>query len=279
MKQKNNDLYRLLGVALDASPEEIKKSYRRKALEMHPDLDPANPWAEDEFKELSAAYQILSDPVRRAQYDRGELTAGGQKRRAKPEPETKPKRKGFEGFFRQRSGPDIDGVDVTYTLSVDFLDAARGTNTELKTTHDSILKVAVPPGTQSGQVLRLKGQGMRGFGNGRDGDALVEIAVKPHPVFHCQDRDIYTDAPVSLETAVVGGKLQVETIDGLVNVNVPANANTGTRLRLKGRGLADGGRKSGARGDHYVTLVLTLPKNPDPELADFIRRRAETRNN
>ncbi len=276
-KQKNNDLYRLLGVAPDASPEEIKKSYRRKALEMHPDLDPGNPWAEDEFKELSAAYQILFDPVRRAQYDRGELTAGGQKRRTKPAPEAeeKPKRKGFEGFFRQRPGPDIDGVDVTYNLSVDFLDAARGTNTELKTTHESTLKVNVPPGTLSGQVLRLKGQGMRGFGNGRDGDALVEIEVAPHPVFHCQGRDIYTDAPVALETAVLGGKIQVETIDGLVNMNVPANANTGTRLRLKGRGLADGGRKSGARGDHYVTLVLTLPKKPDPELADFIRKRAE----
>jgi DnaJ-class molecular chaperone len=268
-----------LGVAPDASPEEIKKSYRRKALEMHPDLDPGNPWAEDEFKELSAAYQILFDPVRRAQYDRGELTAGGQKRRAKPapepEPDAKPKRKGFEGFFRQRPGPDIDGVDVTYNLSVDFLDAARGTNTELKTTHDSILKVNVPPGTLSGQVLRLKGQGMRGFGNGRDGDALVEIEVAPHPVFHCQGRDIFTDAPVALETAVLGGKIQVETIDGLVNVNVPANANTGTRLRLKGRGLADGGRKSGERGDHYVTLVLTLPKKPDPELTEFIRKRAD----
>lgn len=281
-KEKSSDLYRVLGVAMDASAEEIKKSYRRQAREMHPDLDPGNPWAEEEFKELSAAYQILSDPVRRAQYDRGEISAAGRKQRAKPESEKrrteeKPGKFGFEGFFRERGDPDIDGVDVSYSLNVGFLDAARGTNTQLRTTNGAVLKVSVPPGTVSGQVLRLKGQGMRGFGNGRNGDALIEVEVAEHPVFRCEGRDVFTDAPVDLETAIIGGKLQVETIDGMVNVSVPQNANTGTRLRLKGRGLADGGRKSGARGDHFVTLVLTLPKKPDAELAEFIRKRAEDR--
>ncbi|MBO6948676.1 MAG: DnaJ domain-containing protein [Rhodospirillales bacterium] len=280
--KKDSDLYRILGVPTDASADEIKKSYRRKAREMHPDLDPGNPWAEDEFKELSAAYQILSDPVRRAQYDRGEISAEGRKQRAKPEPakksgNEKSGRSGFERFFRDRGGPDIDGVDVNYTLDVDFLEAARGAHKEIKTTSGSVLKVSVPPGTVTGQVLRLKGQGMRGFGKGKDGDALIEVAVADHPIFKCEDRDIYTDAPVSLETAVIGGKIQVETIDGMVNVSVPANSNTGTRLRLKGRGLADGGRKSGERGDHFVTLVLTLPKKLDPDLAEFIRKRAEER--
>jgi len=281
-KEKSSDLYRVLGVAPDASAEEIKKSYRRKAREMHPDLDPGNPWAEDEFKELSAAYQILSDPVRRAQYDRGEISHEGRKRRAKTDSAAEPKkekkrRSGFEGFFRERAGPDIDGVDVNYTLDVDFLDAARGANKEIKTTNGAVLKVTVPPGTVSGQVLRLKGQGMRGFGKGRDGDALIDVAVAEHPIFKCEGRNIHTEAPVSLETAVLGGKIQVETIDGMVNVTVPENANTGTRLRLKGRGLADGGRKSGERGDHFVTLVLTLPKKADPALAEFIRNRSERR--
>lgn len=281
-KEKSSDLYRILGVPTDASPEEIKKSYRRKAREMHPDLDPGNPWAEDEFKELSAAYQILSDPVRRAQYDRGEISAEGRKRRAKPDGASKSREKksgksGFEGFFRDRGGPDIDGVDVNYALGVDFLEAARGASKEIKTTSGATLKVSVPPGTVSGQILRLKGQGMRGFGKGKDGDALVEVEVAEHPVFKCKERDIYTDAPVNLETAVIGGKIQVETIDGMVNVSVPPNSNTGTRLRLKGRGLADGGRKSGERGDHFVSLVLTLPKKIDPELTEFIRRRAEER--
>lgn len=274
--RKNKDLYRILGVASDASPDEIKKAYRRKAREMHPDLDPGNPWAEDEFKELSAAYQLLSDPVHRAQYDRGEVDASGRKKKTRrPDTERESGRKGgFEGFFRDRPGPDIDGVDVNYVLKVDFLEAARGANREMKTTHGATLKVTVPPGTIDGQVLRLKGQGMRGFGKGRDGDALIEVQVAPHEVFKCEDRDVHTEVPVTLETAVLGGKIQVETIDGLVNMTVPANSNTGSRLRLRGRGLADGGRKSGERGDHYVTLVVTLPKDPDPDLAEFIRKKS-----
>ena len=232
-QSKGKDLYRILGVAPGATPDEVKKAYRRKAREMHPDLDPGNPWAEDEFKELSAAYQILSDPVRRAQYDRGETDAAGRKKTSRADDAARTRKGGFEGFFRNRAGPDIDGVDVNYVLKVGFLEAARGAYREMKTTHGATLKVTVPPGTVDGQVL------------------------------------------VPLETAVLGGKMQVETIDGLVNVTVPANSNTGTRLRLRGRGLADGGRKSGERGDHYVTLVVTLPKNPDPELAEFIRKRTE----
>lgn len=277
---KSKDLYRILGVAPGASQPEIKKAYRRKAREMHPDLDPGNPWAEDEFKELSAAYQLLSDPVRRAQYDRGEIDIDGRRKRTRPDPsasssgEAKSKRRGFEDFFRSKAGPDIDGVDVNYVLTVPFLDAARGSSHDMKTTHGASLKVRVPAGTVDGQILRLKGQGMRGFGTGRNGDAMVEIKVEPHPVFHCDGRDINTEVPVSLEDAVLGGKIQVETIDGIVNVSVPANSNTGTKLRLRGRGLADGGRGSAERGDHYVSLVLTLPKEPDPELADFIRKRS-----
>lgn len=280
---KNTDLYRVLGVASDASAEEIKKSYRRKAREMHPDLDPGNPWAEDEFKELSSAYQLLSDPVQRAQYDRGELDSDGRKTRARRAPGANAgngagtRKRGFEGFFRdrERAGPDIDGVDVNYVLKVPFLEAARGVIREMKTTHGATLKVNVPPGTLNGQVLRLKAQGMRGFGAGRDGDALIEVNVEAHPIFKCEGRDIHTEVPVNLDQAVLGGKIQVETIDGLVNVSVPPNSNTGTRLRLRGRGLADGGRKNEARGDHYVTLSVVLSKQPDPELADFIRKRSE----
>lgn len=285
--KKDRDLYRVLGVAQDASPEEIKKSYRRKAREMHPDLDPGNPWAEDEFKELSSAYQLLSDPVQRAQYDRGELDSDGRKKRgarqagaqasAHAESAKSGARRGFEGFFRDRSrsGPNIDGVDVNYVLNVGFLDSARGVSREIKTTHGATLKVTVPPGTLNGQVLRLKGQGMRGFGTGKDGDALVEVEVAPHAIFENKGRDIYTQVPVSLEDAVLGGKIQVETIDGIVNVSVPANSNTGTRLRLKGRGLAAGGRKGAERGDHYVSLVIALPKDPDPDLAAFMRTRRD----
>ncbi len=272
---KKNDLYRILGVSTDADSDDIKAAYRRKAREMHPDLDPGNPWAEDEFKELSAAYQLLSDAKLRAKYDRGEITADGKrtKRHAGEASSKKPKSAG-KSDGRETGGVNIDGVDVTYVLNVDFLEAARGAKRTMKTTHGATLNVTMPPGTLDGQVLRLRGQGMRGFGKGRDGDALVEVHVAPHDLFRCDGNDVFTETPVSLENAVLGGKIQVETIDGIVNVSVPPNSNTGTKLRLRGRGLAGGGRKNAERGDHYVSLVVNLPKNPDPELAEFIKKQS-----
>ena len=279
-KSQITEPYRILGVATDATAAEIKSAYRRKAREMHPDLDPGNPWAEEEFKRLSAAYQLLSDAKERARYDKGDIDGSGRRAKsantsAKPKPDQASERKsrGFEGFFKDRAGPDIDGVDVDYHLKVSFLEAARGTRKDIKTTHGATLKVNVPAGTIDGQVLRLKGQGMRGFGKGRDGDAMIEVEVEPHPIYKCVGRDIHTDVPVDLDTAVLGGKIQVETIDGMVNVNVPANSNSGGRLRLRGRGLATGGRKSEERGDHYVTMIVTLPDKPDPALAEFIKGR------
>lgn len=279
-KSQSTEPYRILGVATDATAAEIKSAYRRKAREMHPDLDPGNPWAEEEFKRLSAAYQLLSDAKERARYDKGDIDGSGRRAKsantsAKPKPDQASERKsrGFEGFFKDRAGPDIDGVDVDYHLKVSFLEAARGARKDIKTTHGATLKVNVPAGTIDGQVLRLKGQGMRGFGKGRDGDAMIEVEVEPHPVYKCVGRDIHTDVPVDLDTAVLGGKIQVETIDGMVNVNVPANSNSGGRLRLRGRGLATGGRKSEERGDHYVTMIVTLPDKPDPALAEFIKGR------
>jgi DnaJ-class molecular chaperone len=279
-KSQSTEPYRILGVATDATAAEIKSAYRRKAREMHPDLDPGNPWAEEEFKRLSAAYQLLSDAKERARYDKGDIDGSGRRAKsantsAKPKPDQASERKsrGFEGFFKDRAGPDIDGVDVDYHLKVSFLEAARGARKDIKTTHGATLKVNVPAGTIDGQVLRLKGQGMRGFGKGRDGDAMIEVEVEPHPIYKCVGRDIHTDVPVDLDTAVLGGKIQVETIDGMVNVNVPANSNSGGRLRLRGRGLATGGRKSEERGDHYVTMIVTLPDKPDPALAEFIKGR------
>jgi DnaJ-class molecular chaperone len=279
-KSQSTEPYRILGVATDATAAEIKSAYRRTAREMHPDLDPGNPWAEEEFKRLSAAYQLLSDAKERARYDKGDIDGSGRRAKsantsAKPKPDQASERKsrGFEGFFKDRAGPDIDGVDVDYHLKVSFLEAARGARKDIKTTHGATLKVNVPAGTIDGQVLRLKGQGMRGFGKGRDGDAMIEVEVEPHPIYKCVGRDIHTDVPVDLDTAVLGGKIQVETIDGMVNVNVPANSNSGGRLRLRGRGLATGGRKSEERGDHYVTMIVTLPDKPDPALAEFIKGR------
>lgn len=270
------DLYKILGVSRSADQEQIKKAYRRLARETHPDSDPGNPWAEDEFKELSAAYELLSDPAKRARYDNGEIDADGNKRRTgRPGPGAgayRNTKKPFDNFFRKRaakegSGIKVRGANVTYTLKVDFLEAAMGITKRVSMTNGRRLDVHVPPGTEDNQTLRLKGQGMPGI-NDEAGDALVTILVDPHPSFRREGNDIHTEVPVSLPEAVLGGRIEVATIDGSVAVTVPAGSNTGSVLRLKGKGI---GGDDAMRGDHYVKLHVVLPAKPDKELTEFIR--------
>jgi len=275
-----NDPYKVLGLRPNASDEAIKKAYRKLAREHHPDLDHGNPRSEETFKNISAAYDLLSNPVTRNQYDRGVIDGFGAKKQ--------PRSGGFGGFgwgnagpFRPRghkgAGIKVNGADVEYTLGVSFLESAKGCIKHISTTNGTRLKVSVPPGISNGATLRLKGQGMPGFGGGVAGDALVDIEVKTDPMFHCEETDILVDVPVTLPEAVLGAKVEVPTIDGPVSVTVPPGSNTGTILRLKGKGMPLA-RKSGnseLRGDQYVTLKVMLPRAPDDEFIDFIKSWGE----
>jgi DnaJ-class molecular chaperone len=221
------DLYEILGIARGASPNEIKKAYRRRARERHPDSDPGNPWAENEFKELAAAYALLSDPKKRARYDRGEIDASGtpkaRPQRAAPAGGAKPfHRAPRERATRAGAAVKIDGADVEYSLQVSFGEAALGATRHVSLTTGKRLKVAIPSGTRDEQVLRLKGQGMPGIGGGRDGDALVEIQVAPDPVFRAEGDDVHIDLPVTLAEAVLGARVPAPTVDGAVALTVPA---------------------------------------------------------
>jgi len=257
------DPYEILHVSPDATGPELKKAFHRLALECHPDSDPDNPWAEDEFKSLSAAYELLSDPKRRAQYDRGET------RKAKPHNRTANARTDSAGKKRSKTaGLKIKGADVEYTLHVGFMEAAKGGMRHISMATGKRIKVTIPPGTEQGRVLRLKGQGMAGFGNAGDGDAYVEIFVDADPVFRREKNHIHVDIPVTLSEAVLGGKIDVPTIDGLVSVTVPKGSNTGTQLRLKGKGLA--APNGGSCGDQFVHLRVILPKKPDKSLIRFL---------
>jgi len=284
--KKKPDAYALIGVARGADAATIKRAYRKLAREMHPDADPDNPWAEDEFKDLTAAYDILSDAKKRQQYDRGDIDLHGAKQRTRkadgaPRKSARPSASTTERakqFFRDRatkragktSGPmKVDGADVDYGLSVDFMEAAKGATKHVSMTNGKRLKVSIPPGTNDGRVLRLKGQGMSGLGGGKDGDALIEVGVAPHPRFRRENHDIVLDLPVTLPEAVLGAKIQVPTIDGSVNLSVPAGSNSGTRLRLKGKGLASGPKGQGARGDQHVVLRVQLPAKADADLKAF----------
>jgi DnaJ-class molecular chaperone len=277
-----SDPYKILGVKPGASDAEIKKSYRRLARESHPDLDPGNPKAEERFKDISSAYDLLSDPDTRGKYDRGEIDASGARKKTRGN--------GFGGFggfnrgnanpFRSgnRKGPGIrvNGADVEYALSLDFLESVKGGTKYISTTNGKRLKVTIPAGIADGATLRLKNQGLPGFGGGKAGDALVDIEVRPDPMFRREETDILTDVPITLPEAVLGAKIEVPTIDGPVTLSVPKGSNTGTILRLKGKGmpLSKGDTKPDQRGDQYVTLKVVLPREQDEELIEFIKKWA-----
>ncbi len=268
------DPYKVLGIGRNTGQGGVKAAYRKLARDLHPDRSPDDPKAEEKFKTLSAAYALLSDPDKRARYDRGEIDAEGNPRHMGSPRRGAGKRAGgspFDDFFRGRQkrwgqGLKIKGADITYTLGVDFLDAARGATKRVSMANGKTLDVVIPPGTRDGQTLRLKGQGTMGLGGGPAGDALVEIQVVPHPLFKRQGDNIHVDLPVSLPEAVLGGKVEAPTIDGPVSVTVPAGSNTGTKLRLKGKGLWRSAKK---RGDQYVTLQVVLPRKKDKDLEHF----------
>lgn len=289
------DPYQLLGVARDADQDAIKKAFRKLAKKLHPDLNPGNKKVEQEFKEVNAAYDLLSDPHKRARFDRGEIDASGAERpersfyRAYAEGGGNAKYREAEfGEFsaedilselfgrgrRNRQPTRMRGEDVTYTLTVSFVDAANGAKKRVTLADGKTLDVTIPPGTEPGQTLRLKGQGMPGVGGGPAGDAYVEIQVEPHAFFTRKDSNVHLEVPVTLPEAVLGANLTVPTVDGKVSIKVPPGSNSGTTLRLKGRGILD--RKSGQRGDQYVTLKIVLPERPDPELAEFLERWSAT---
>jgi DnaJ-class molecular chaperone len=283
------DPYQVLGVKREASQEEIQKAYRKLAKKLHPDLNPGNKKAEEKFKEVSAAYGLLSDADKRARFDRGEIDASGAERPRQRYYRDFAEGDGAHVYTSDAGLADMDGMDdilsgifgergrragtfrmrggdVQYRLEVDFLEAINGANRRVTLPDGSVLDVTIPPGTRDGQVLRLRGKGRPGVGGGPPGDALVESAVRPHPYFRREGDDIHLDLPVSLTEAVLGAKIKVPTPTGPVTMTVPKDSNTGTVLRLRGKGAP---RSRGGRGDEYVALKVMLPEKHDPELASF----------
>jgi DnaJ-class molecular chaperone len=281
------DPYTILGVKKDASQDEIQKAYRRLAKKLHPDLNPGDRGAEERFKEISAAYDLLGDQDKRARFDRGEIDASGMER-----PQQRYYRDFAEGggyasdagfadfagmddvlsqiFTREgRTAVRMRGADAHYRLELEFLDAINGGKRQITLPDGLVLDLNIPPGTRDGQTLRLRGKGKPGMGGGPPGDALVEIEVRPHRLFTRKGDNIHLDLPISLDEAVLGGKVKVPTPWGSVSMTVPKWANTGTVLRLKGKGVL---RIDGSRGDEFVTLKVMLPEKPDPELENFVAR-------
>ncbi len=295
----SDDPYAALGVSKTATHDEIRKAYKKIAKESHPDLNPGDPKAAERFKAASAAHDLLKDPEQRARFDRGEIDASGHER---PEqrfyreyaegPEaTYHTTRGFEDFgdyadifsdlFGQRAhgggggggrggrgeGIRMRGPDAHYTLEVDFLEAARGATRRITLPGGGTLDVTIPEGIADGQTLRLKGKGGEGIGGGERGDALVTIMIGEHRFFRRDGEDILLELPISLDEAVLGGKVEVPTIDGKVALTIPKGASSGRVLRLRGRGV----RRRDRTGDQLVTLRIVAPPKIDDELASFFK--------
>ncbi len=286
------DPYAILGVKREASQDEIRSAYRGLAKKLHPDLNPGDKQAEEKFKQVSAAYDLLGDPEKRARFERGEIDASGAERpreryyrdfhTAGANENPYHTTGGFADFVENedilaeilgrgegRTRFRIRGQDVNYRLPVDFLEAVNGATKRITMPDGATFDVVIPAGTRDAQVLRLRGKGGPGVGGAPAGDALVEIEVRPHRLFTRKDDDIQIELPISLPEAVLGAKLDVPTLTGAVRMTIPKGANTGSVLRLKGKGVA---RKDGSRGDEYVTLKIVLPQPLDAEIEEFARR-------
>ncbi|MFH1263686.1 MAG: DnaJ C-terminal domain-containing protein [Pseudomonadota bacterium] len=284
------DFYKILGVDQSAGEGEIKKAYRKLAKQYHPDINPGNKGAEDKFKEITEAYAVLSDPQKRKQYDAvgpdgfdsgfdfSQFFGGGFRPRSGQRVYHFSGRGGdfnldmggledifgslfgggggFQGFPQQERVPQAE----TYQLEVDFLTAVRGGEVEVSI-DGGRKRIRVPAGIESGQTIRLAGKGKR------KGDTLLAITVKPHRQFRREGDDIEMDAPVTIPEAVLGGTIEVPTIDGTSKVELPAGTSSGRKLRLRGKGVY---RRDGGRGDQYVRIQVAVPKKLDSRSKELI---------
>ena len=286
------DPYSELGVSRSASSDEIRKAFRKLAKQLHPDQNPGDKPAEERFKRVSGAFDILGDEEKKKKFDRGEIDADGRET-------AQGFGRGFSGHpfgqgggFRPQGGGGFEGVnfddilgdmfgrgggpggggrgfqskgsDIRARLEVDLEDAIKGASRRITFGDGRSLDVTIPKGAAEGQVLRLRGQGHPGRNNGLSGDVLIELAIKPHPIYRAEGADLHMDLPISVPDAVLGAKVQAPTPEGTVTLTVPKGSNSGATLRLKGRGGID--PSTGKRGDLFARLMLTLPEQQDAEL-------------
>jgi curved DNA-binding protein len=292
------DLYEILGVSRTASAEEIKRQYRKLAKRYHPDVNPGNKQAEERFKEITAASEVLSDPKRRRLYDEfgpDSLRTGFDEKKAEAYRQWRrqgPSEAGglpFDfGDFQQvdlgggfgtfdfgsifgdlfgagrgrGSGPGpIPGRSAESEIAVGLREAVLGGERDLRV-DGRTLRVRIPPGVTEGSQIRLAGQGGPGAFGGHAGDLYLRVHLEEHPLVRREGKDLFIDLPVTVPEAVEGAEVTLPTFEGPVRLRLPAGAQAGTKLRLRGKGLPD--LKGGPRGDLHAVVKIVLPEPSDP---------------
>jgi curved DNA-binding protein len=291
---ENEDLYETLGVARDADHDTMRKAYRKLARQNHPDLNPGDAAAEERFKDLSLAWEVLQDPDRRRNYDEfGEvsLEAGFDAENARKAREAFGSRFGFEGhpgatgagdayqfgniddllggLFGRGGAPEglqLRGADVEASLELDFEEAVRGGEKRLSLSTPGAdgqrtptqLTVRIPAGVDSGARLRMAGQGGHGMGGGPRGDLYVEIQVRPHRVFRRQGGNLEFTLPISVREAIEGAQVEVPTLEGRLTLTIPPGTDSGARLRMRGKGVP-----GEPPGDLFARVQIRVPRDLD----------------
>jgi curved DNA-binding protein len=298
------DYYEVLGVPRGASSDEIRSAYRRLARQYHPDVN-KDEGAEDRFKEISEAYEVLRDPEKRERYDRlGANWKAGQ------DVSGASGFNGFEGFDNVRvdfgggdfAGDDFSdffeglfggrtrgrsggrrargfeggfggrGSDQEAVIELTLEEAAAGGKRRITLGDGRDYEVTIPRGVRDGQAIRLAGEGGAGRGGGPSGDLLLRVRLKPHPRFRVRGRDLEVDLPVAPWEAALGATVDVPTLQGDVRLKVPAHSSCGRRLRLRGEGLANA---DGSQGDLHAIVKIVLPKRFKREERELFERLAE----
>ncbi len=293
MPDKTKSLYETIGVARDADADALRKAYRKLAKKFHPDANPGDTKAEDRFKEISRAYDVLSDPEKRRAYDEfGDvaLQAGFDAEAARRA------QANFGQAFRGSQGPDFEfgdaggmdellgrmfgggargragfaramrGADVEAELELDFLEAVHGGEKKITLaaagprggTNTETVTLRIPRGVADGGRIRLAGKGGASPGGGPRGDLFATIRVRAHPVFHREGRDVLLDVPITVGEAIRGAQIEVPTLEGRATLAIPPGTDSGRKLRLRGKGVPD--PSGGARGDLYVVVQIRVPK-------------------
>ncbi|MDD5394134.1 MAG: DnaJ C-terminal domain-containing protein [Thiothrix sp.] len=265
------DYYKVLGLTKEATQDDIKRVYRKLARKYHPDISKEDN-AEEHFKEVGEAYEVLKDPEKRAAYDQlGEDLKAQRDFRPPPNGAAGTGQSAdFDDFFanlfgqRGRGGAggagrvyQENGEDSHAKVSIDLEDAYRGATRSLNLRsfqQERTLNIKIPKGVKQGQHIRLQGQGNPGIGGGSAGDLYLEIAFNPHPLYRVEELDVYLELPIAPWEAALGGSVKIPTPDGPVDMKIPAGSSSGRKLRLKGRGIP-----AQTPGDFYVTLKVVMP--------------------
>ncbi len=303
------DYYKDLGIAKSATPAEIKKAYRILANKYHPDKTNGDKAAEEKFKAVNEANEVLSDPIKRKKYDQFGAdwkhyeeggaqpggfdwskyanSGGGQSRRTSTnESDTTFTDDNandlFEMLFGQRGGQRpgrrnvvSKGEDLETEAILTLEEAYHGT-ARLIQLHGQTIKVTIKPGAADQQMLRIPGKGASGMSGGPNGDLYLTVKIAPHPEYHRKGNDIHQDIAVDLYTAILGGKAQIKTLKGAVTVNIPKETPNGTELRLRGLGMPMYGKKN-KFGNLIVRVAIVLPEHLSAEESDLFVKLAALR--